>query len=386
MKTILFVIDGLGDRPIPKLNNKTPLEAARTPNLDKMAEQGVCGLVNPFLLSFQKKPASDTCHLALFGYDPRKYYFNRGPYEAAGAGLRVSSKDLVLRANFATVDENNIIVDRRAGRIDNTESLVKALSKIKGVKIKKLYEHRLTVVIKGPGLSDMITGNDPYEKGVKIGTVAPCIPRARKTARLVSEFLKKSREILKNHPFNKGRSLPANCLLIRGAGFLGTVPSFKKRYGLKSCVVAGGNLYKGIAKVLGMKIIEVKGATGKTNTNLKAKISAVKKAVKSYDFVFCHIKAADSLAEDGNYSGKKRFIEKIDKALKPVLELKNIKCIVTADHSTCSLMERHCLDLIPLLVKGKGKDKIKEFSEKACAKGLLGTIEQIDLFKRVVLK
>ena len=133
-----------------------------------------------------------------------------------------------------------------------------------------------------------------------------------------------------------------------------------------------------------MDLIKVKGANGLISTNLKGKIQAVKKALRKYDFVFLHIKATDSLAEDGNFKGKKAFIEKIDKNLKPLLKLKNTLIVVTADHSTCCLIKRHCSEPVPVLISGSKQGPVKEFSERACKKGKLGTIKQIDLMKKVL--
>jgi len=380
MKILLIIIDGLSDRPIPQLGNKTPLEVAKTPKLDFLAKRGICGLIEPYLMN--ERPKSDICHLALFGYDPKIYYLGRGPYEAAGIGIKLREGDVALRVNFATVDENLKVIDRRAGRIEKTQPLIKALSrvKIKGANLllKKSYGHRAVLVLRGKNISPTIPDNDPQKVG----------ERVRKTAKILDEFLDKAHQILENHPLNKKRIknglLPANYLLVRGAGQFRETPSFNKRYGFSSCCIAGGGLYKGIAKILGMDLIKVEGATGFANTNLKGKILSAKDALKKYDFIFLHIKAADSLAEDGNFRGKRDFIEKIDKNLKPLLSLKNVLIIVTADHSTCSLLKRHCREPIPILIYGNGQDLVKEFSEKACKKGRLGKIKQLDLTPRIL--
>ncbi|MDI6591646.1 MAG: 2,3-bisphosphoglycerate-independent phosphoglycerate mutase [Patescibacteria group bacterium] len=388
-KIILIVIDGLGDKPIPQLKNRTPLEAANTPNLDWLANKGICGLVEPYLMN--EKPESDTCHLALFGYDPKIYYLGRGPYEAAGLqpALKLEEGDLYLRVNFATLDKNLKVIDRRAGRIEKTQPLINALKgiEIRGVKflIKKSYGHRAVLILRNRNLSAKISDSDPKKEGLKIKNILPLdkSPEAIFTADILNKFLFQAHQILQNHPLNKNREkkelLPANCLLTRGAGFFKETPSFEKKYGLKTCCIAGGALYKGIAKILGMDLIKVEGATGLANTNLKGKIEAVKNALKKYNFVFLHIKAADSLAEDGNFQGKKEFIEKIDKNLKPMLNLKNTLIVVTADHSTCSDLKRHCQEPVPLLIWGDGQDSVKEFSEKACKKGKLGKIKQLNL-------
>ena len=190
------------------------------------------------------------------------------------------------------------------------------------------------------------------------------------------------------HPLNrermKKRLLPGNYLLIRGAGELKDIPTFRERFGFKARCIAGGALYKGIGIILGMDSMKVKGATGFANTNLKGKISAAKKALSKYNFIFLHIKATDTLAHDGDFLGKKEFIEKVDKSIKPILKLKNTLIVVTADHSTCSLLKRHCSELIPILIFGNGRDSVKKFSEKACRKGKLGIFGQLELMPKIL--
>jgi len=174
-KILLIVIDGLGDEPISQLKNQTPLEAAKTPNLDFLAKNGICGLVLPF--QFPEKPASDISHLALFGYDPKKYYLGRGPYEATGIGLKLLKGDVALRVNFATVNENLKVIDRRAGRIEKTQNLIKTLSQIKinGIKflIKKSYGHRAVLVLRGKNISWAVTDGDPQKVGERAKKIFP---------------------------------------------------------------------------------------------------------------------------------------------------------------------------------------------------------------------
>jgi len=392
-KIILLIIDGLGDESIPVLKNKTPLEAARTPNLDFLTEKGICGLVKAFRFPNEEFPTSEGAHIALFGY--KDFFLGRGPYEVAGIGMEMKKRDIALRANFATVSDNLKIIDRRAGRIENTESLVKALSgiKINGVKflIKKAYGHRAGLILRGKGLSAKIGDGDPHKAGSRAKKIIPLSKskKAKFTANILNKFLNETQQILEKHPFNKKRKSqglsPANYLLVRGAGKFEKTPSFKKRIGLKACCISGGGSYKGIAKILGMDLIKVEGATGFANTNLKGKFLAVKNALKKYDFIFCHIKATDTFSHDGNFQGKKKFIEKIDRNLKTLLGLKNTLLVITADHSTCSLLREHCKYPCPILIFGDGENSVKEFSERACEKGKLGEIKQIKLMP-IILK
>jgi len=391
-KILLIIIDGLGDEPIPQLENKTPLEAAKTPNLDFLAKNGICGQVLPFLFPHDKEPTSEGTHVALFGFID--YFLGRGVYEVAGIGMKLRKGDVAFRTNFGTVDQNLEVIDRRAGRISETEPLVKALRgiEINGVKflIKKSYGHRAGLILRGRNLSAKVSDGDPHQIGVKVKKIIPLdnSQAAKFTSCVLNKFLEKTHQLLKNHPLNKERIKkglrPANYLLLRGAGELKNIPTFKGRFGLKACCIAGGALYKGVAKILGMDEIFVKGATGFTNTNLKGKILTAKKNLEKYDFIFCHIKATDSLAEDGKFLEKKEFIEKIDRNLKPISNLKNTLIVVTADHSTCSLLKRHCQRPVPILIYGNGKDGVKKFSEKNCLKGKLGKIKQIDLMKKIL--
>ncbi len=394
MKILFIIIDGLGDKPISKLGNKTPLEAAKTPNMDFLAKNGICGLAQPFLFPGEKEPTSEGTHIALFGY--KDHFLGRGFYEAVGVGIKMKKDDIAFRVNFGTVDKNFKILDRRAGRIEKTQDLIKALNKIKikGVKffVKKSLSHRAVLVIssKKHKLSEKVGEGDPYETGLKIKKIVPLnkTKEAKFTAEILNEYLKKAYQVLEEHPLNKKRKsqgfLVANYILIRRPGKMKAVPSFKKRYRLKAACIAGAGLYKGIAKVLGMDIKEIKGATGSIKTNFKNKVAAVKKAFTRYNFIFLHIKAVDIFSHDGDFQAKKRFIEKIDNAFKPLLDLKNTLIIITADHSTCTELKHHCKELIPILIYGKNKDSVLEFSEKACQKGKLGKIKQDRVMAKIL--
>jgi 2,3-bisphosphoglycerate-independent phosphoglycerate mutase len=397
MKILFVVLDGLGDKPIKELKNKTPLKAANTPNLDFLAQKGICGLLEPVFTT--ALPSSEQGHFALFGYNPKKYEIKRGIFTAQGAGIKLRKGDVALRGNFSTVNGKLNVIDRRAGRITETKKLISAINniKVKGIEfiIKPAGQHRVGIVMRGKGLSSKISDGDPHYSslGTKISKIKPLSKNkaAVFTANVLNEFLKKTHIILKNHPFNKKREkkylFPANYILIRGASSVVKIPSFKQKYNLKACCIAGKLLYQQIGKALGMKLISVKGATGLSNTNLKAKILAANKALKKYDFVFLHIKAVDTFAEDGNFRGKKRFIERIDKKLKKMLSLKNIILVVTSDHSTCCDLKRHCKELIPVLIYNSSQPKksnLSDFSEEECRKKGFAKIKQTALMQKVL--
>ena len=394
-KVLFLIFDGLGDRPIEKFGYKTPLEAAYTPNMDKLAEKSMCGLSNA--LGRGIRPGSDVSHLAIFGYPMEKYYTGRGPIEVAGLGIKLKEGDVAFRGNFGTVDADWNIIDRRAGRIRVVDEFAAAIDgmEIDGVQIivKPGTAHRAGVVFRGKGLSANITDADPHEEGKPIAAVRPKddTPEAAFTAEVINKFMRKSFEILDKLEANKARSeagqLPANFLLLRGAGMYPTMPTFEEKYGLKACCIAGGGLYKGIGAFLGMDLIDVEGATALPDSNVRNKFVAAKKALEEYDFVFTHVKATDSLAEDGNADGKKAFIEKCDIVAEELLDLPdNVLLVVTADHSTACELKAHCAEPVPVMFCSSHVriDDVTEFNERAFVKGGVGRIVGADIMPEVM--
>ncbi|MFC2154010.1 2,3-bisphosphoglycerate-independent phosphoglycerate mutase, partial [Candidatus Altiarchaeota archaeon] len=372
----------------------TPLEKAETPNLDRLAAEGITGLMNSCGLGV--RPGSDTSHLSIFGYDPVKHYHGRGPIEVAGIGMDFKPGDVAFRGNMGTVDDDLTVVDRRAGRIGDTTPFTKLVDgiKIEDVEfhVKPGTEHRCGVIMRGPGLTSEVSDPDPHKVGVKVLDVKPLddSEEATKTARVLNDFLKKSHEILKGTSLNEERrnegKPEANFVLMRGAGYVADTPPFEKKWGLKAACVAGGGLYKGVAGIVGMDLIAVEGATGKADTDVEAKFNAVVKAIEAYDFVFLHIKATDNFSHDGDFEGKKKFIEKVDKVAALLVERADTIVIVTGDHSTPCSLKDHSGDATPILISGPGvrTDDVKEFGERACAKGYLGRIKGLDLMPEVL--
>ncbi|UCD03070.1 MAG: 2,3-bisphosphoglycerate-independent phosphoglycerate mutase [Candidatus Aenigmatarchaeota archaeon] len=384
----------MGDRKIASLGNKTPLEHAETPNMDTLAREGVCGRID--VLGRGVEPHSDDAHLTIFGYDLKKHYPGRGPIEAAGIGIKLMHGDVAMRTNLATVDKNFTVVDRRTGRIESTAPFAKDLDgmMIDGVRfiVKPGTAYRMIVIMRGKGLSDKITQNDPKIKGRKVLGIHPKdrSKEARFTAAMLTKFIEKSHKILKANPNNqkikKEGKLEGNYLLVRGFGYHKKIPSFKEMYGLKACCIAGAGLYKGIGRTMGMKVIEVKGATGMPNTNVRAKFKAAKKALEDYDFVFVHVKPADSLSEDGNVKGKTEFIEKIDRELDVLMDT-DAAIVITSDHSTPCELKSHSDDPVPFLINSKyiDADNVKKFGEADCEKGKFGIVRGKD-FMNIVRK
>jgi 2,3-bisphosphoglycerate-independent phosphoglycerate mutase len=389
VKLLLVICDGLSDRPVKKLEGKTPLQYADCPNFDWFAENGICGIMDTIAPGVP--PGSDTAHLALLGNDPYKVYSGRGPFEAFGIGMDVKPGDVVIRGNFATVDEKLNIIDRRAGRIKKgTKEIAESLNgmKIEGAEIffKEGTEHRAALLIRGDGLSSEITDTDPHKAECSPLKTEPLIPKAKKTATIVEEFSRKAHKILKGHPVNKEREkegkLPANYILLRGAGKAPKLQSIQEKFGLESAAVVGVMLVKGVCKAMGMDALEVKGATGGVDTDVMAKAKAAISALRSYDFVLLHIKACDIYGHDGDAPGKVETIQRLDEMLGLVKDnISNACAAVTADHSTPITVRNHSGDPVPLAIVGEGvrKDDVDKFDEFSLARGGLGRIRGKDL-------
>lgn len=393
MKGIIFVIDGMGDRPVKELGDKTPLENARTPAMDKMVEEGITGIMDTIRPGV--RPGSDTAHLTLLGYDPYEVYTGRGPFEAAGVDLDVQPGDIAFRCNFATADEDLTITDRRAGRISSgTDKIADTINQMKiddNVQIifKESDAHRAVLVLRGKGLSDQITDADPKHEGNKPKTVKPLddSEEAKYTADVVNQFVNKSYEMLKEHPVNLERikegKHPANIVLPRGVGAVPSVPSFEDKYNLKGACVAETGLIKGIGKIVGMDVINIPGATGGINTDIDSVHKHIIDTVKEdkYDFVLINVDGADEAGHDGDIFGKRDFIEKVDNIMKDLKEIDDIVLFVTADHSTPVSVMDHTGDPVPVFIKAPGLrvDDIKEYGERAAAKGGLCRIRGSDV-------
>jgi len=394
-KVICTIFDGLGDRPIKELGGKTPLEAADTPNFDSITKKSLCGLM--YTLGRGVRPGSDVSHLAIFGYPLEQYYTGRGPIEVAGLGIQLQEGDIAFRGNFGSVDDNWNILDRRAGRIRVVDEFAAAIDglTIDGIEfiIKPGTAHRAGVVLRGKGLSAAVSDSDPHEENKPVMLIRPLDnnDEADFTAKVLNKFMHKSYEILNGLEANKIRSaagqFPANFLLLRGPGVYPTMPKFNEKYELQSCCIAGGGLYKGIGAFLGMDLIHVDGATALPDTDIHAKFQKAIDMLEKYNFIFVHVKATDSLAEDGNSEGKKVFIEKADKAASLFTNLPDdVLLIITADHSTACELKSHTADPVPVLFCNPSVriDSVTEIGERTFANGGLGFIEGKDIMPQVM--
>lgn len=370
-KIVLLVMDGLGGLPM-KQDGPTELEEARTPVLDRLAAQGICGLHQPIAPGIT--PGSGPSHLALFGYDPLKYQVGRGVLSALGIDFDLQANDVAARGNFCTLDEEGLVSDRRAGRIptEKSEELCKLLRKITlpdvDVFIKPVKEYRFLLVLRGDGLSGDLADTDPQDTGEKpLGPQAKTTA-AERTADIVKQFIEQAREILADHD-------PANMVLLRGFSQLPDWPSFEKVFGLRAAAIAAYPMYRGVASLVGMDVL-------KTGTEFEDEFSTLEKHWNDYDFFFLHMKPIDSAGEDGNSEQKIRLIEEVDALVPRLLTLDPDVLLVTGDHSTPSLLKSHGWHPVPVLLWSKycRADNVNSFGERACMSGGLGArIPAIDL-------
>ncbi|MFH1457961.1 MAG: alkaline phosphatase family protein [Candidatus Omnitrophota bacterium] len=422
MKKILYIVlDGLGDLPIKELRNKTPLEAALTPNMDRLAQRGKTGLVYPVAKDIA--PESDIAVISLLGYDAHKYYTGRGPLESFAEGLNINDGDLALRVNFATVAEDSkTIKDRRVGRDLSTDEAT-ALAREINAKVtlssatfefKNTIGHRGVLVIRGmrSKLSGWITNTDPaydregvfgvakekFENIVAESAAMPGYedsPEAKEAAMLLNEFTQKSHKALNESAVNKRRvsenKMPGNIILSRDAGdHLPKFPKIDTLYNMKFGSFVQMPVEKGIALLTGMEIIEVPDSTGHLDVDYPIWAKVALGSIKKFGGIYVHIKGPDEPAHDGDFHKKKEIIEAIDKYfftdLLALLDISNTVVAVTADHSTVCAIKAHSADPVPLLVSGGNvkPDGSMSFSEKAAKLGSIGAIRGQEIMPLLV--
>jgi len=365
-KIALVVVDGLGGLPHPD-TGKTELETAKTPHLDFLARNGISGLIEP--LGPGLTPGSGPGHLALFGYDPFRFIIGRGILEALGIDFPLQEGDVAARGNFCTVNGAGVIVDRRAGRISDDECvrLCQLLGHIKVDNLQPLVRpvrgHRFLVVLRGHGLHPDISDSDPNQVGVKPNQIVALSAEAENTAALVREWVNKARDMLVN-------SYPANMVLLRGFSRHPHFPSMSQVYKLKPAAIATYPMYRGLAKLLGMDVLDI----GK-QSSIEEEFDVLAKHYADYDFFFLHIKQADAAGEDGNFQEKARVIEEVDAALPRLIGLQPEVIVVTGDHSTPALLKAHSWHPVPFVLSSRWcRADVTEFSERACARGSLGRL------------
>ncbi len=369
-KIVLLVLDGLGGLPHPE-TGITELETAKTPNLDRLAKEGICGMAD--MISTGITPGSAPGHLALFGYDPLRFYIGRGALEALGIDFNLKKGDIAARGNFCTVNQNGIITDRRAGRI-LTEKCVELCQLLDGIKINAVEVlvspvrgHRFVAVFRGANLSSRLSDADPQREGLTPKVVVPLSTEAAKAARIANEFIARAGAMLTDHH-------PTNMILLRGFAQYPDFPKMSEVFSLRPAAIASYPMYRGLAKVVGMEVLS-------TGTTIVDKFATLTQHYDSHDFFFIHVKETDTAGEDGDFDRKVKAIEEVDRALPSLIDLDPDVIIVTADHSTPAILKGHSWHPVPFLLRSKWcrPDGVQEFAESACANGSLGRFPGMDI-------
>jgi 2,3-bisphosphoglycerate-independent phosphoglycerate mutase len=365
-KIIYLVLDGLGGIPHPE-TGCTELQAADTPNLDALARASSCGLLE--IVGPGITPGSGPGHLTLFGYDPVKYRVGRGVLSALGIDFDLQPGDVAARANFATVNQDGVVTDRRAGRIstDLNQRLTQKVRERVFLDFEGTFffetvsEHRAVLVLRGNDLSGQLPDTDPQSTGLTPNEPKPKTEGAKKTALLVQSFLRQVAEVLADED-------PANMVLLRGFERFDPLPSLEDRFALKGVCVADYPMYRGVSRLIGMDVVPRPGGLDERFKVLSSIYG------DDYDFYFIHVKKTDSLGEDADFDSKVAKLEHVDSLLPQITELNPDVLVVTADHSTPAVMGRHSWHPVPVMLKGEYArvDDVDRFDDYACAKGMLG--------------
>jgi 2,3-bisphosphoglycerate-independent phosphoglycerate mutase len=320
-------------------------------------------------------PGSGPAHFALFGYDPVKNNIGRGILEGAGIDFPMTEKDLLVRINFATVDQQGRVLDRRAGRIDDETNrricrkLQKQVRLDERVEVifKPVREHRALLVLRGEGLREEIAETDPQKTGVLPVGPRALVAEAGPTAAIISELIRKAGEVLADEA-------KANMILLRGYACYRKYPSLAERFGLKALAISGYPMYRGISRLLGMEIAPQTDST-------EAGIDVLRENYAKYDFFFLHVKHTDARGEDGNFEAKVKVIEEVDALAPKITDLQPDVLVVTADHSTPAAIAAHSWHPVPVLLAAKTcrPDHVEQFGERACIQGGLGRMPMVYL-------
>ncbi|MDD1697637.1 MAG: cofactor-independent phosphoglycerate mutase [Methanoregula sp.] len=376
MKYMVILGDGMADEPLVQLGGKTPLEYAKTPNMDRMAKNGACGMLRTIPDDFEA--GSDIANMSILGYAPEMYYTGRGPLEAVSMGVDLDAGDVAYRCNLVTV-QNGTMADFSAGHISSPEGaeLLSSLgNRIPGVMFRPGVSYRnLLVVHDGKGA----TSTPPHDIVGK--NIADYLPKGGDAGRLL-QCMEKSLEIFFEHKVNYARQqsgkLPATQIWPWSGGHKPAFPSFEKKYGKKGGVISAVDLLNGIARCAGMEVIAVPGATGYLDTDYDAKGRYALEAIRHLDFLYLHIEAPDEAGHLGSIEEKVRAIERIDGIIGMILEEFDGVLAVLPDHPTPIRVKTHTRDPVPFVVAGKGKDATERYSEQAALSGGLGTKNAVD--------
>lgn len=382
MKYIVLIGDGMADRPLRELGNKTCLQVARTPNMDRLASEGIVGMVKT--LSDDLPAGSDVANLSILGYDPKRYYTGRGPLEAASIGIKMMKDDVAYRCNLVTmkiVKKRIYLEDYSAGHISTEESakLIREIDKRLGNNKIRFYPgvsyRHLMIWKRGKNMIDCIPPHDIT--GREICDYMPMGDGEE----VLWEMMEESRSILERHPVNKNRRKAglkeANSIWLWGQGKKPSLPSFKERFGLKGGLISAVDLLKGIGIYAGFKIIDVRGITGYLDTNYEGKAKAAIRALESLDFVYIHVASPDEASHNGDIKGKIKAIEDFDSKvvgvlLKGIEKFNEYKILLLPDHATPIELKTHSREPVPFVIyPGSGQKrgkKVFSFDERISKK------------------
>ncbi|MCX6695422.1 MAG: cofactor-independent phosphoglycerate mutase [Candidatus Altiarchaeota archaeon] len=396
VKYVLLLCDGMSDRPLKELSGRTPLEAANKPNMDYIAREGRCGLAQtlhpgvPF--------DSGVANLCVLGYDPRKYYPGRGPLEAMNMGVKLSGKDIALRCNII-FQKGGRIADFTSGHISNGEGseLMNAMGERFGGSGIELYpgvSYRNLIVLR-ERYSDRLDCKPPHDivgGVVEENLIKPLKPDAAETAKVLNDIMRESVDLLSKHPVNVKRvgsgKNPGNMLWFWGPGRNPKLEKFESKYGLSGSLISAVDLLKGIARVIGLEVIDVPGATGYLDTNYEGKADYALKSLESKDFVYVHIESTDESGHEGSLEHKIKAIEDIDERVlgRMLNKLEGDYVLgLLPDHATPIEVRTHVDDPVPFAIYDKRKkpDKTRSYSEKEAKKGAYGLIEGHEFMSRM---
>jgi 2,3-bisphosphoglycerate-independent phosphoglycerate mutase len=377
MKYVILVADGMADYPVDDLEGKTPLEAAKTPNMDFIAKNGRVGQVKTIPRGLP--PASDVANLSIIGYDPKKFYTGRGPLEAVNLGIELQQDEVAFRCNLVTYEKDRL-VDYSAGHITTKEAsmLINFLNEKLGSPSMRFYpgvSYRHLLVIKGADKDRLLKVNCWPPHDITGWKISKHLPRGRGSL-LLKELMFKSRELLQRHEVNLVRidlkENPANMIWLWGQGTKPNLPSFEEKFGLSGSVISAVDLIKGIGKIVGLEVINVPGATGYYDTDYAAKAKYGIKSLREKDFLFLHVEAPDEAGHNGDLREKITAIERFDRLVVGQF-LKHFKfrqdkfrLLLLSDHATPLSVRTHTRDPVCFAIYGSdiGPGGINKFNEK----------------------
>lgn len=401
MKYIIVLGDGMADHPIKELGNKTPLQVANIPNIDKLARLGRTGMFQT--VPHDMPPGSEVANLAVLGYDVHKVYEGRGVLEAASMGVKINEDDLAMRCNLICIDDGKI-KNHSAGHIDTEEAhiLIEFLNKKLSTELIRFYKgisyRHLFVMKNGNNDLNFTPPHDVPGIPFKDVMITPTGKKGNDTAKQLNDLILKSQELLKDHPINKQRIAdgkdPANSIWFWSSGYKPSMQTLEEKFGITGAVISAVDIIKGLGIYAGMEVIEVEGATGLTDTNYEGKAAAAVDAIKKYDLVYLHVEATDEAGHSGDAELKIKALEYLDQRIvKYVIEEtskldEDIALAFLPDHATPCEVRTHTHDAVPFIIFNPNAqlDDVMQYNEEACKNGGFGLIKEDEFIKTLLGK